>query len=335
MLTKSIQALHGICAVLLYLLNTVVMCIPLFIVALIRLLIPVKPVQRLCRHVLTAIASLWIGNNNLNQKLMGNIRWDVEGLEGLSPDGWYMVVANHQSWVDILVLQNVFHRKIPFLKFFLKKELFWFPLMGQAWWALDFPFMKRYSRQFLRKNPHLIGKDLEITRKACKKFRTLPVSVMNFVEGTRFTPEKHARQKSPYTHLLRTKAGGLAFAMSVMGDKFSQIVDVTIAYPHGIASFWDFMCGRVRNIRVRVRAIPVTADLMGDYLQDPQFKRNFQNWLNALWQEKDQEMARLLNVATISAHSTDPAAEMADTPMEICPYITKIPNPATLPPQTP
>jgi len=154
--------------------------------------------------------------------------------------------------------------------------------------------MKRYSRKFLLNNPHLIGKDLEITKRACEKFRSIPVSVMNFVEGTRFTAEKHTRQRSPYTHLLRTKAGGLAFALAAMGDKIQHVVDVTIAYPQGAGSFWDFVCGRVRQIRVRVKALPVNGELIGDYLQDVQFKRNFQAWLNTLWQEKDRDLGRLL-----------------------------------------
>jgi 1-acyl-sn-glycerol-3-phosphate acyltransferase len=281
-------------SLLFYALNTVVCCTPLFIVALVKLVLPIKPVQNVCRRTLTAIATSWIAVNNLNQRLFNGIRWDVEGLENLNPQGWYMVVANHQSWVDILVLQNVFHRKIPFLKFFLKKELFWFPVLGQAWWALDFPFMKRYSRQFLKKHPHLIGKDLEITRRACEKFRNIPVSVMNFVEGTRFSREKHTRQRSPYDHLLRTKAGGMAFVLSAMGDKLQQIVDVTIAYPDGVGTFWDFVCGRVKEIKVRVKTLPISNDMMGDYLQDPQFKREFQNWLNRLWQQKDQDLARMI-----------------------------------------
>jgi 1-acyl-sn-glycerol-3-phosphate acyltransferase len=281
-------------SLLFYALNTFVCCIPLFIIALVKLILPLKPIQNACRRVLTAIATFWIAANNLNQRLFNGIHWDVKGLENLNPKGWYMVVANHQSWVDILVLQNVFHRKIPFLKFFLKKELFWFPLLGQAWWALDFPFMKRYSRQFLKKHPHLIGKDLEITRRACEKFRNIPVSVMNFVEGTRFSREKHARQRSPYDHLLRTKAGGLAFVLSAMGDKLQHIVDVTIAYPDGVGTFWDFVCGRVREIKVRVKTLPISNDMMGDYLQDPQFKREFQNWLNRLWHQKDQDLARMI-----------------------------------------
>lgn len=288
------EGIRGIFSLLLYLLNTVFCCIPLFIVALIKLVLPFQPIQNTCRRILTAIATFWIGVNNLNQKVLNGIHWDVEGVDHLDPQGWYMVVANHQSWVDILVLQNVFHRKIPFLKFFLKKELFWFPLLGQAWWALDFPFMKRYSRQFLKKHPHLIGKDLEITRRACEKFKNLPVSIMNFVEGTRFTREKHARQRSPYTHLLRTRAGGMAFVLAVMGDKLREVVDVTIAYPQGSVSFWDFACGRVKEVRVRVKTLPINSQIVGDYLKDVRFKRDFQNWLNDLWHQKDQDLSRLI-----------------------------------------
>jgi hypothetical protein len=50
---------------------------------------------------------------------------------------------------------------------------------------------------------------------------------MNFVEGTRFTPAKHAAQQSPYKHLLKPKAGGLALALHVLGDRFDSLLDVT------------------------------------------------------------------------------------------------------------
>ena len=294
MFKSILDGIRGVFSLLMYSLNTIVCCLPIFIIAIVKVLLPIKPIQNACRRMLTAIATGWIAVNNLNQRIFNGIQWDVQGIDNLDPNGWYMVVANHQSWVDILVLQNVFHRKIPFLKFFLKKELFWFPVLGQAWWALDFPFMKRYSRQFLKKHPHLIGTDLEITKRACEKFRNIPVSVMNFVEGTRFTREKHTRQRSPYKHLLRTKAGGMAFVLAAMGDKLQHIVDVTIAYPQGVGSFWDFVCGRVKKIKVRVKTVPIRSDMMGDYLQDPQFKREFQKWLNLLWHQKDKDMARMI-----------------------------------------
>jgi 1-acyl-sn-glycerol-3-phosphate acyltransferase len=291
---SPIQVISGCCSVLFYTLNTFMCCIPVFLVAIVKMLLPIKQAQKACRRILTAIANFWIVGNIINQKLFSRTRLDVIGLTDMNPKGWYMVVANHQSWVDILILQRVFFKNIPFLKFFLKKELFWFPMLGQAWWALDFPFMKRYNRAFLKKNPHLIGKDLEITKRACEKFRDIPVSIMNFVEGTRFTEEKHARQRSPYTHLLRPRAGGIAFVLGAMGDKLQQIVDVTIAYPQGRCSFWDFVCGRVSHMKVQVRTLPIEEELMGDYLNDPQFKKRFQKQLNHIWQEKDQSLSRLL-----------------------------------------
>lgn len=278
---------RGSISLLLYGINTVLLVCPLMLVAMFKWLIPLNVWRVLCDRALNGIATLWISINNWNIRHIHRVRWDVSGLENLSPDQWYMVLANHQSWVDILVLQAIFHKRIPFLKFFLKKELIWVPFLGLAWWALDFPFMKRYSREFLKTHPHLKGRDLEITKKACERFKTIPVSVTNFVEGTRFRQIKHEKQGSPYRHLLKPKAGGLAFALSAMGDHIHRIIDVTIAYPHGAKSFWEFASGKIREIRVRVRSFPIDEAFRGDYLNDPHFRERLQQRLNALWEEKD------------------------------------------------
>jgi 1-acyl-sn-glycerol-3-phosphate acyltransferase len=243
---------------------------------------------------LTSIASGWVAINNLNQRLLSKTAVQVEGPQSYSLEKKYLVVANHQSWVDILVLQRIFHRRIPFLKFFIKKELRWFPVLGQAWWALDFPFMKRYSKKVLQKKPHLKGKDLEITRKACEKFKTMPVSIMNFVEGTRFSVRKHRQQQSPYQNLLKSKAGGIAYVLTTMGDQLNAILDVTIVYPQKARSFWSFVCGEVDEIKVRIRSLPVTQDLLGDYLMDQSYREQFQIWLNDLWSEKDRCIQEML-----------------------------------------
>ena len=286
--------LKGVLSFLGFIVNTIFWVIPLFITAFFKLVIPLPAWRKLCDVALNWLAGNWIAVNNLNLRLVGGTRWDVRGLEGLRTDAWYLVVANHQSWVDILVLQKIFRRRIPFLKFFLKKELIWVPVLGLAWWALDFPFMKRYSYSFLKKHPHLKGKDIEITRKACKKFESIPVSIMNFMEGTRFTAGKHRKQKSPYKHLLRPKSGGIAFVLSAMGTQLDSILDVTIVYPQGVGSFWDLICGRIGEIRVQVRLVPITEELRGDYFNDPVFKRRFQAWLNDRWACKDEQIDLLL-----------------------------------------
>jgi 1-acyl-sn-glycerol-3-phosphate acyltransferase len=286
---------RGSLSLVLYILNTLFWCIPLFILVLAKAAVPLESWMRRCSRILNAIAENWIWVNNQTQNLMAsNTRWEVQGIETLERSEWYLVLANHQSWVDILVLQRIFNRKIPFLKFFIKKELLWLPVLGQAWWAMDFPFVKRYTKSDLQKKPHLKGKDIEITRKACKKFKKMPVSIMNFVEGTRFTNEKHRRQKSPYSHLLKPKAGGIAFVLGSLEEQLHRVLDVTIVYPDGVTNFWALLCGKIRKINVRVRSLPVSPELLGDYANDRRFRARLQHWLNDIWAEKNQYIEEMM-----------------------------------------
>ena len=269
----------------------------LIIVAMpLRFLMPTHRLRTAVTVLLIALATTWCRiNNKILFRLLPRIDWDIQLPEGLTMNNWYFVMANHQSWVDIMVLFFVFTDRIPFLKYFLKQELLYVPLWGQAMLALDYPFMKRYSKETLEKHPELKGKDVETTRRSCEKFRHTPVSVINFLEGTRFTPEKHARQQSPYRHLLKPKAGGMAFTLSALGDQMHCLLDVTIAYPGGKPTFMDFCTGRVRRIvvHVRKREIPKEA-FTRDYENDPAFRESFQVWVANLWAEKDAELDRLL-----------------------------------------
>lgn len=283
--------LKGTLSLLLYIVNTLFWFIPLMLLAILKLL-PITRWQAWMSYLVDAVAVAWISLNNFTTHIFTSIKWRVEGLETLSRKDWYLIIANHQSWADILILQNIFNRKIPFIKFFLKKELLYVPFMGLCWWALDFPFMKRYSQQLLKKRPELKGKDIATTRKACEKFRYKPVSIMNFVEGTRFTQEKHDKQQSPFRYLLKPKAGGTAFVLGTMGEQLHKLLDVTIHYPQGIPSFWDYISGKVHAITVNIKVLPISKELIGDY-DDQAYRERFQQWLNQLWVEKDQQLATL------------------------------------------
>jgi 1-acyl-sn-glycerol-3-phosphate acyltransferase len=286
--------MKGCCSFLLYTINTIVLCSFLFLIAIIKFLIPIGFVTKFCTKALIFIATLWISINSFNIRLFHKIDFDVRGLDKLERKQWYLVLSNHQSWVDILVLQKIFNRKIPMLKFFLKKELIWVPFLGLAWWALDFPFMKRYSKKFIENHPHLKGKDFEKTKKACKKFKTTPVSIMNFVEGTRFAQTKKIKANGGFENLLPPKAGGVAFVLGSMGGSLHKIIDVTIVYPGKIPSFWEFICGKTKKIIIDLQIIPVTDFLTGDFFGDKIFKDEFCDWLNSLWQEKDRRIQKLL-----------------------------------------
>lgn len=287
--------LRGTLALILLVLNTLFWCTFLFAFALVKLVLPFAAVRRRIDPILNGIATAWIEGNAGWMSLTQRTQWDVQGVENLRYEGWYMVNCNHQSWVDIFVLQNVLNRRIPMLKFFLKQQLIYVPVIGLAWWALDFPFMKRHGKAALRRNPDLRHEDKETTRRACEKFALVPTSVMNFAEGTRFTPDKHRQQASPYAHLLKPKAGALALALNAMGGKFRSFIDATIVYPEGAPTFWEFLCGKVPRIVVRMRELPIPAEFCeGDYSENPAFRARFQQWLGEVWEAKDREIEELL-----------------------------------------
>ncbi len=283
MLQSLPPPLLGIVASLLLALNCLFWVPLLLLLAVLKLLLPQRAVRLRLDPLLIRVAEAWIACNSGWMALTQKTDWDVEGIQGLQRRGWYLVNCNHQTWADILVLQHLLTGRIPLLKFFLKQQLVWVPIMGLAWWALDFPFMRRHSEEVLRAHPELRARDREVTRIACEKFALIPTSVMNFCEGTRFTAAKHRQQGSPYRHLLKPKAGGIALALNVMGDRFHAILDVTIVYPDGAPDFWQFLCGRMRRVRVRVQTLPVPHQLAaGDYAADAAVREAFQQWLQQI-----------------------------------------------------
>ena len=277
--------LRGALSLLLLFLNTLAWILPLLLFHLLKSILPWTGWRAFWSRVQHGIGTHWISFNNWTLAVLNPVRWDVPGLEGLEREDWYLVVANHQSWVDILVLQRILNRRVPFMKFFLKKELFWVPLLGLAWWSLDYPFLERSSTP---------SRDLDTILRSCRKFQLTPVSIMVFAEGTRFTPEKGARQGSRFRHVLKPKAAGLTALLQGMGDHIRSVLDVTIAYPGGPPTFWEFLCGRTREIRVRVEVVPVDPELVGDFAADKAYRRRFTEWLNELWTRKDQRMGALL-----------------------------------------
>lgn len=306
MLTALPAPLRGAFASLALVLNTLVCAAALFPLALLRLVLPARSVRRRLDPWLNAIATGWIAGNGLWMRATQRTAWDVQGDEALPARGWTMVTCNHQSWADIFVLQRVLNRRIPLLKFFLKRELLYVPVIGLAWWALDFPFMRRHSDAALRRDPAKRLQDIEATRRACAKFALVPTSVMNFVEGTRFTAEKRAAQGTPWVHLLAPKAGGMAAALEALGERFDSLLDVTIVYPDGVPGFGDFLCGRVPRVVVRMqqRAIPPECRAPG-----PAQRRHVQRWLRELWHEKDRLIGTLLQPPAPRADVSPAAAD--------------------------
>jgi 1-acyl-sn-glycerol-3-phosphate acyltransferase len=293
-------AVRGVLSFLVLAFNTLFWCLLLFALALCKFFFPFESVLARLDPLINAVASSWTSFNSIWMRLAHRTRWTVEGVETLRYRDWYLVNCNHQSWVDIFVLQDALNGRIPVLKFFLKAELIYLPVIGLAWWALDFPFMKRHSRAALRKNPNLRNDDRDSARKACAKFAKIPTSVMNFAEGTRFTAEKHQTQASPYQHLLKPKAGAMAMALNAMGAQFHSMVDATIAYPEGIPTFWQYLCGQAPRVILKVRQVEIPLEFCtGDYENDRALRKTFHRWLDEVWLQKDRDLQEMLARDTV------------------------------------
>jgi 1-acyl-sn-glycerol-3-phosphate acyltransferase len=283
-------------------LNTLFWVIPVYFFILVKLVTPPGAARDAVSRLVAWFAQWWAVCNVLLSRLFVDIQWDVRIDVPTSPRGQYLVCSNHQSWNDIFVLMTAFGRRAPFFKFFIKQELIWVPVLGLCWWGLDYPFMKRYTAEQIARNPALKGTDLITTRRACERYKNQPVLILNFLEGTRFTPAKHAKQQSPYKNLLKPKSGGFAFTLSALGERLNSLLDVTIVYPDGARGFWDFMGGRVRKVIVEVRQLTIPPDLFhGDYENDPVFRKRFQEFIAALWAAKDRRIDELRAAAAVGA----------------------------------
>jgi len=284
----------GVTGFLLFLANLAFWGTLLMLVVGLRLVTwPLDRGRAITARLAERIAENWSVVNNVLMRVALGVRWDVrQAGPALSRHASYVVIANHQSWIDIPVLLFPLVRRIPFPRFFLKQELVWVPIIGQAAWALEMPFMKRYSRATLERHPELRGQDLATARAACERFGIRPVTVINYIEGTRFTHAKHARQGSPYRHLLRPKTGGLACGLNALGRKAGLLLDMTLIYPDSSPSFWKLLSARIPRIVIDIDVVPIDTALFGDYVADPAYRARFQNWINARWARKDALIAR-------------------------------------------
>lgn len=286
MFQRIVSALKATSAYLVLTVNTLTVFSLMIPIALIKLLLPFRFVRAVTDFFLNTLAEIWVTVNSAWINTVGGTRFHLKGFEQFNYKGWYLVSSNHQTWVDILVLQRAFNKRIPLLKFFIKQELIYVPILGLAWWALDFPFMRR-------KGGASAKKDLETARKACEKFRVIPTSVISFMEGTRYTPAKAEQTKTPYRHLLKPKTGGVGMALETMGEMFNGMLDVTIVYPHGVPTVTDLISGRLRDVIVTVRQLPIPKTVLVNEDGEAPPREALQGWISAMWSAKDGEIDQL------------------------------------------
>ena len=281
------ENLIGITSITILVLNTVILSCLLIPLGIIKFFLPITSLKVLFTKFIIKVGELWIFTNKIWVKALHNPKWQIIGRENIKSDGWTIATSNHQSFADIFLLQDITNRKMPMLKFFMKYVLIYVPVIGISWWALDMPFLKRYTQKQIKKNPKLKGRDYKKMKKSLEHYSLHPVSIFSYAEGTRFTEKKHKLQKSEFTNLLKPKEGGLAIALSNV-NKIKELIDITIIYDNDNLGFWNYLCGNIKNIKVFISKIEVPSKYLTENLiSSEELRGDFKLWLNSIWKEKD------------------------------------------------
>ncbi|MBK2004312.1 acyltransferase, partial [Francisella orientalis] len=283
-------AYYGLFSLVCLMSTAIIAFIPVFIFSLVKLLIPIKSIRYLCTSAVQYSVSLWVSFVILIAKFFSPTKIEIEQNKELDKSGSYLIICNHKSWLDTFVLMMIFHKKIAFPKFFMKFQVFFIPVLGLIAWALEFPAMKRYKKEYLKKHPEKKGEDLKKTVEYCKKLSSRPTTIVNFVEGTRYTSQKAL--KSAYKNLLNPKAGGIAVILKSLSDRMVGVLNTTIVYDNPKQTLWDYMIRKTKKIKVKVDFIPISEVPMGDYFTSETDKEYFQVWLNKLWQTNDEYISK-------------------------------------------
>jgi 1-acyl-sn-glycerol-3-phosphate acyltransferase len=242
---------------------------------------------------------LWWTNSNrhmINTLNLSDVTVNWHEKDEMSPDKWYLVISNHQSWTDIVLLQSYLYGTIPPLKFFTKDQLIWVPFIGLAMYVLGFPYVKRVTKAQIKANPKLRTADRDNVAAACEGFKNHPTTILNFVEGTRFTPEKHTRQRNEYRHLLRPKVGGLGYVLEDMDQYLHRLIDVTIIYPDGTPSFWDFLQGKCPRVHMEIIPHVIPDEIL--HADEAERRAALGQWIKTIWLAKDERIDQRLTSST-------------------------------------
>jgi 1-acyl-sn-glycerol-3-phosphate acyltransferase len=262
-----LQHLKSLLSCIVIALSLVIWLIPLILLGILNKL-PVTGLQRFARQTINHVYRYAVGVNSFWLERVMAIDLVIHGQPPNDPDEQMIVVCNHRSWFDILLVQDVVTSHGPRVNFLVKRELAWVPIVGWICLALGFPMLARGGSVGSRNN------DIDSIANAADELNKAPAALLNFAEGTRFTDAKHLAQVARYQHLLNPKAGGLRIMLRALENV--RVLDMTIIYPDDDVSFWDCMGGRSRRIEIVL-----------EYFNAAEIS-NPTAWINSRWQEKDQ-----------------------------------------------
>ncbi|MCG8333240.1 MAG: acetyltransferase [Proteobacteria bacterium] len=282
--------LVGVFALTYISINLTLGLIPLLILALLKLVIPLQFVKDRIYQLMLGIYAFAVHVDSFLLKRLLGITFDVVGLQNLDKRSNYLVISNHRSWADILILQSLLINGAPIIKFIVKQEVIFIPLVGLICWAYEYPFVKRSSLKDSGKSGKRL-RDLSTINQSLENLGNQPTTIINFVEGTRFNLLKSKKTESPFPHLLKPRAGGLTYILNTFGKDIDYVLDFTIAYDTEEPVFWNLMSGKCKRIKIEIKQIALK-DLMQKFeINDNVIDyTSVSNWLKRFWQEKNDKL---------------------------------------------
>ena len=259
-------------------LNLLVWIVPLVLLGFVKFVVP--PIARSVDPLMDGIYRIAVRLDDFWLKRVLGIEWP-HPVSGLQRSSSALVISNHVSWSDILLIQSVLVPHGPLVKFLAKRELVWVPIFGVIFWAFDFPMLRRRTRPGEDEQERR-ARDQAALVSACEVLRDRPAALVNFAEGTRFDEAKRIDSQSPFEHLLDPRVGGLHTLREAVGDQVETVIDLTLIYPRE-SSFWEFLSGAVDKVEVEAELIP-TSSL-------PATREALREWLSARWALKDSRIA--------------------------------------------
>ena len=291
---RVLYAISGIISTVLLIVNLLVTTLFIIIFVPFFYLVPVPTWRRKGFAFAMNIPAIWYRSCYYLLKINRSVQWEISGDTTFNKKGWYLLICNHISWLDIPVVAGAYSYKVPVIKFFMKKELLWgAPLVGLACKLLGYPFLERGKKRSANKR-NKGGADLNTTQKACEQIKGHPTTLFMFIEGTRVTAQKQKKQRSPYQYLLKARAGGMATVLHTMQSQLDGIVDVTVNYDPREFTLLGLTLGKVKKVQLSARVIPIEEALIGDYYHDTQYKTHIRQRLAEIWQEKDTTISEMI-----------------------------------------
>lgn len=234
----------------------------------------VRPLsKRLFRKINRTCAQVWWGLCVVGSEQAYRVRPVFTGDDVPEREN-AMIVANHQQMPDILALMMFGWRKkrLGDMKYFVKDVLKYVPGIGWGMLFLDCLFLKRNWEQDQGAITRTFGRFQE---------ENIPVWLVSFVEGTRITKAKveksreYARSKALplFENVLLPRTKGFVAAVGGLRRHLNAVYDVTIAYPDGIPTLWQYLKGWVNEIHIHVRRypmpeVPTEPGALADWLLD-------------------------------------------------------------------